>query len=542
MLVYANNLGFQGAGAKDAIFKAIGAWLKEQLGFGLHPDQVKRDGEYNGNRGDKRSWLRIHATNEEEPELYAWILKNPDDTVYGRLWITELGLRTSQSSLEFSCVLKTEELSTLIEAPVMASQPRVIGYVAKNIHQAVDAEFAHSPSVFDGTIVGLNRESYGDLLDEIERIKRESPIVLVSPTWDGEYLLNAVHLRQKLVGLAQVLQVSPDFNSYEMEEVIGRGLSAWSGAVNIIYPPTPLGFVRHRLFFADEIAGWGDTQQHRISKILAWVTNGTNTLRLRKHIRPEGVMQLALRRRLQRVHDSSDKMDASQLRDEMGKASQLALEQDEWISTLEAENGGLESRLSDAHATLADEREKVKKLNFTVQTLRDQFENSGTGQSSSLDADALLSLACSPDPPTPLQCIEVIEDVFREGCIILDSAKDSARDMIHFIYGRRLLDMLRRLVTDYRSKLLDGGDNEARKVFGKSEFAAKESETVMANKTMRRQRTFEYRGEQLEMFRHLKIGTDENIAKTIRVHFHWDAEREKVVIAYCGEHFPVSSC
>jgi hypothetical protein len=101
--------------------------------------------------------------------------------------------------------------------------------------------------------------------------------------------------------------------------------------------------------------------------------------------------------------------------------------------------------------------------------------------------------------------------------------------------------MLRRLVTEYRSKLLEGGDNEARKVFGKSEYAAKESETVMGNKAMRRQRTFEYEGEQVEMFRHLKIGFDDNVAKTIRVHFYWHPEREKIVIGYCGKHFPVSS-
>ena len=51
-----------------------------------------------------------------------------------------------------------------------------------------------------------------------------------------------------------------------------------------------------------------------------------------------------------------------------------------------------------------------------------------------------------------------------------------------FINGRDLLDLLKRLVTDYRSKLMSGGDNHARRVFGKNEYAAKESETVMTNK------------------------------------------------------------
>jgi hypothetical protein len=225
----------------------------------------------------------------------------------------------------------------------------------------------------------------------------------------------------------------------------------------------------------------------------------------------------------------------------MDKASLLLAEQAEWISTLEEGNTGLESELSDTKARLADERENFKRQSFVIQALKNKLENAGSGRASDLDIEGLLNLATSPDPPTPLECLDIIESVYASECIVLDSAKVSARDMELFIYGRRLLDMLRRLVTVYRTKLLEGGDNEARKVFGKNEYAAKESETVMGNKTMQRQRTFEYEGEQIEMFRNLKIGTDENVAKTIRVHFHWDHECEKIVIGYCGEHFPISS-
>jgi len=63
----------------------------------------------------------------------------------------------------------------------------------------------------------------------------------------------------------------------------------------------------------------------------------------------------------------------------------------------------------------------------------------------------------------------------------------------------------------------------------------------MANKTMRRQRTFEYEGEQVEMFRHLKIGVADDCTKTIRVHFHWDSSRQQIIIGYCGAHLSVTS-
>ena len=46
MLVYATRLRVQGADAEWAVFKAVGGWLKEQLGFGLPADQLKQDGEH----------------------------------------------------------------------------------------------------------------------------------------------------------------------------------------------------------------------------------------------------------------------------------------------------------------------------------------------------------------------------------------------------------------------------------------------------------------------------------------------------------------
>lgn len=541
MLVYANHLSLRGADAEEAIFKAIGGWLKEQLGFGLHPDQLRVEGEFSGHRGDTRSWLRVHATDEDEPALYAWVLKNADEVVRGRQWITELGVKIYQGTLELSCVVKTEEHSTLVSTPVMASKPRVIGYVVHNVEEAENAEFLAPVSGVVVKHVGQDRNSYLGLLAEIEQRDRDYPIVVVSPTRDGEYLFDVTDLQKKLVGLGQVVQVSPDFNSYEMAEVIGQTRSAWAGAANIVYAPLQTGFVRNRLFLWDEILGWGESPHSRASQILAWVTNSTNILRMRKRISPEGVMQLALRRRFQSLRERGAQMDAAQLREEMDKASQLAEEQTKWISELEDENATLESELSDAKATLEEDRETLKKQNFYIQTLKNQLRNAGDRRTSNLDAESLLKLACSLDPPSPIECIEVIESTYPDKCVVLETAKESARKMNLFRDGRSLLDMLRRLVTEYRSRLLAGGDSEARNVFTKKEYAAKESETVMGSKDMIRRRTFEYEGEQVVMVRHLKIGVEQNVAKTIRVHFHWDAEREKIVIAYCGEHFPVSS-
>jgi hypothetical protein len=70
-------------------------------------------------------------------------------------------------------------------------------------------------------------------------------------------------------------------------------------------------------------------------------------------------------------------------------------------------------------------------------------------------------------------------------------------------------------------------------VFGSS-FAARESKTL--SKDGKTRRTFKYNGEDVEMMQHLKIGTADNAADTLRIHFHWDAAAQLIVIGYCGPH------
>lgn len=550
MLVYANHLSFQGADAENAIFKGVGGWLKEQLEYGLHPDQIRKEGEFNGtrnyvrpdgSRGSVKSWLRILATAEEDPELYAWVLKFPDDVVSGRQWIVEVGVKSFNGVFDVSCVVKTDEHSTLVKSPVTASQPRMIRYIVNNIKQAKNADFAATVPGTSLKTVGPDRDSYRALLAEIERPGRDFPIVLVSPTREGEYLLNALDLQEKLVGLAQVVQVARDFNSYEMSEVLGEARSAWGGSVNIQFMPSLTGQARGRYFLADAICGWGPTQHERIAQILAWVTNNTNIPRMRNHVRPEGVMQLEMRRRMQAARAGRAQMDAAQLRDVLDQAAQKAAEQAKYFDELVDENAQLESNLSELKDEIEDVRDDLAKRDYTIQTLKDQLDRAGSGQGPGISGEDLLKMACRTEPLLPIECLELIEKVYGDRCIILESAKDSAHEMTRFVNGDTLIDLLRLLVTEYRDRLMDGGDNEARKVFGKNDYAAKESETVMGNKAMRRQRTFIYRGEEIEMFRHLKIGVDDDVTRTIRVHFHWDSERQKMIVGYCGKHLSISS-
>jgi hypothetical protein len=325
-----------------------------------------------------------------------------------------------------------------------------------------------------------------------------------------------------------------------MEEILGKRWSAWDGAVNILHMPTQSGYVRSRIFLSDAIESWGGTQHDRISQILAWVTHNTNIPRLRNRIRPEGVMSLALRQTLKQARDRRGELDESGLRNEIERLADAAQEQNQWVTLLEETNNNLEN---EAQQLRLDIDEKSDELSFernTVRSLKEQLRNTGA-RTSDIDGVYLLNMISRADEPEPLECLTLIEMVYENNCEILESAKNSAKESNRFAQSRQLLDLLVRLVTKYRSVLMEKGDSEARKVFGKSEFAAKESETVMNSPILRRAREFVYQGMNVEMFRHLKIGVADNPEKTIRVHFYWDHKINKVVIGYCGKHLPLSS-
>ena len=538
MLVYANHLRVQGADAEPAIFRAVGGWLKEQLGFGLHPSQLRQDGEFNGHRGGQRSHLRIHGCYDSEPALCAWILKHSDDNVNGRQWIVEAGVKKVADTLEVSCVVKTDERSALVLAPVSASQPRVMRYLANNVLSAEDADFANT--VVGGMLkkVGQDSDSYRGLLAEIERTNRDGAIVLVSATSAGEYLVDPAELQKTLFGLGQVVQVLSESNRYEMAEILGQRWSAWDGSVNVLAIPSASG-VRSRYFLRNAIEEWGDEPQ-RTSQILAWVTASTNIARLRMHVRPEGVMQLSMRRRLDKVLATRDQMNAAQLRQALDEASRQTIDHESLLEAAFEENGNLEAELSRYKDDLTDAQDELRTKEYELKSLKDTLSATSDRGGDTIKSTRLLRLAAGRDEPNPLDCIEIIERLYGDRCTVLESARSSAKKMKGFVNGRYLFDLLERLVTTYRDRLMKRGDSAARRVFGRGEYAAKESKSVMANPMMRRQRTFNYDGAQVEMFRHLKLGVADDPTQTIRVHFHWDGDRNRVVIGYCGEHLPVT--
>lgn len=173
--------------------------------------------------------------------------------------------------------------------------------------------------------------------------------------------------------------------------------------------------------------------------------------------------------------------------------------------------------------------------NRTSLAVISHLTGSGVGGSVCIRSDNFMRI----DYTTPHLLLSSIQKHFSDRAVVLPSAWKSIKRLVTFRYLEELSTMLVQLVTTYVDSLRYGkGDAEARSVFGKA-YAAKEAKTL--HKSGRERRTFDYNGSWVFMERHLKIGTNKDSpSETARVHFHWDAQSQRVIIGWCGPHLPLS--
>jgi len=388
-----------------------------------------------------------------------------------------------------------------------------------------------------------NMEDAELLSEEIQSPDRKYPIILVSPDNTQKYLIDFDDLLFKTRGLAKIIRIGFEVNTNALISILGRNHAAYYGAINILFPKIlrrETVYVPTKLLLIDSLADLNIKEKDIESEILTLICYRTNLPNSRLHISPEIVKESIRQDEITRLSEKLSK--------EVGESK-------EWLTLFQEDNHKKQDeidRLKNEIDIANDEKEyfssefdkadqERKELQTKVNGLLSQLEalkNKGLQSGSVEDAEELRDLIDKFifDCITPYESLVLISKLFPDRIVILDNAYDSAKKSDNFRKKKELFLLLWKLAGAYWQTLIDGkSDEEARKVFGNS-FSSKESETVEKKKEAIKRRTFQYGGKDITMFKHLKIGTKDSVAETLRIHFEWINDEKRIVIGHCGPH------
>ena len=192
----------------------------------------------------------------------------------------------------------------------------------------------------------------------------------------------------------------------------------------------------------------------------------------------------------------------------------------------------------------AELESRIEAMKLETDSLKQRNSDLSEKRGNVLDEEAvkgILSKLCldAQYEPTPEEALQCVAALHGDRVHVLPSAWESARKVNYYGNGRRLLSLLMKLATTYVDAMAEGGDVMARRVFTASEYAGRESYTIMQNRSLMRARTWRFQNRDIPMVRHLKIGVSTDRRLSIRVYFEYLPDLNKIVIGWCGEHRPV---
>jgi hypothetical protein len=316
-----------------------------------------------------------------------------------------------------------------------------------------------------------------------------------------------------------------------MEDIIGSQYIAWGGAVNIIFSEVNLHGTRFSPFKRlnpDDINSIDATGDNREREILSIVIHRTNLPNAWRHISFEKVTEQI--QRDERKH----------LREQAIETGETA----EYVALLEKENAELEKKVASAENTASENETLFLQVDDENRQLRYQIDGlelslSHVNKTTTIEIPTYIQniLDSISKYMTPKESLVLVSNLFSDRIVVLNDAWESVDNSNDFREKKKAFELLWKLSTQYWETLASGkGDTEARKVFGRNEYASNEGDMAGNIKATRDARTFTYKCKDIEMMKHLKCGRADSSTETIRIHFEWDSEDKKIIIGHCGPH------
>ena len=237
------------ANAAEAARKHILAWAQNRCG-GRLPQEAWEGASFEYFSGGRNSTgIRL-----QDPEADIWTLRtdDPDKTVPGRVWTTEIALGGSGTrSCQFSARLLVSTSESDLEI-----EPHTPGFIQQLVERCGlsigEYELTHGPWLVDSA------SATDQLVEMLVDTDRKLPVYVCSlmesgPDF-GKPRVDVLALSRAILGLGHVVLLTPE-GTWTLTQKFGRLLSVFGGAVRSYLPGFDTGSrpYDHRLFLADRL-------------------------------------------------------------------------------------------------------------------------------------------------------------------------------------------------------------------------------------------------------------------------------------------------
>ncbi len=522
MIVYSACLRLTNSDALPQIIGAVEDWLRVKKRLENVPSLAKHVGRFDF-RSDE--FVETARFDDEGISTVAIRYGHPDRTIQGREWLTEIGLEVREVESICTILLHTREASAIAYTEVDTTRPQFVGEIVKRCSLS---------SVTPGGQLRVLTEDDCEAFEwTVNDPDRRHPLIQISPVKDGGYLVDPNRLNNLLVGVADVVQIPENTDTFAISDAIGARFCAYHGAINILWPTVsrPSGsFVPSTRLLETDLQQMIAEGYRPEFRLLALVGQHTNAANARLHISPERVQTSSLRSALEKARQTKSS-DHSEL---IYLYKQIDDEQRDEIAELKSKFEITERELSAVESKVEEQANTIASLKGQLQ----QVSSVSALNNNALKPDerAVLAKAALGKATLP-ECLTAIELLYSDRVIILSSAKSSAADAKKFKSPQKAFELMSKLCDEYVDAKVSGkGDYDAKNIFGNKAFSARESECVESNANAKKLRTFRYKNTDTLMMAHLRIGNKQSVAETWRCHFLWDHTNKVIVIGHCGKH------
>lgn len=505
---------FSGDDSTEAIVAARNEVLRwsQNKAVGSFPDEAwefKSFERLSGGRSCSAVFLKT-----DDQETWALRIEDPDKTVAGRVWTTEVNISSHVSEQNPQFTLR---LSASTPESFLAIEPHVPGVVKQVIK---------SPGLWAGNYkltdrpLRINSDDAGNkLCNALLDTSRKLPIIALSVPDDfaqtGKPLLDAEKLAAACAGLAIVTILSPKI-SWMLTDRFGKQLSVYGGAARVYLPgftedSNPFG--GHELLLAQSFDRPGGLTQALTR--LRWIAaNGSvRRLQLGKDLQAFASVKALQFRQRQIALQNTGATDREQLL--------AANEQIELLERELQESRNYEQQFSNLHqeAELRSEtaEAQLRASAFRIQQLLDQLKASG------VLPDAKISL--------PSEWDEFANwcEVNLAGRVVLSpQARRSVKDA-EFNDPKLSASCLLWLGNEYRDAKMNGGEGSLRD--------ANVTTGVLNAHCGSDAFQVEWQGRSRDVDWHVKNGGNtRDPSRCLRIYYFWDEGTQQVVVALMPSH------